>query len=248
MNAKLPGPDAATLARTASDVLEPVFARLSRIADAVVESRPPRGGWSEAHLAKVQKLLVELVAEDRLAVGYGFAAAPGQIDGQDRYIAWWQRQGERVVRLRLNFDPMSVDVYDYLQMEWFQLARQPRGRVAYGPYVDYSGSELYVVTAAVPIVADGDFLGVAGVDLSVGDLERRLIAVLRGARTEAVLVNAERRVVAANTPRWVIGARLPQMPAPSGSAALSPFVDVAELPLGTGWVLALAESEAPANR
>lgn len=249
MNAKRPDPDAGTLARAASDALEPVFARLARVAEAVAESRPPGGaGWSEAHLGEVQDLLVEVLAEDRIAVGFGFVAAPGQIDGEDRYMAWWQRQGERAVRLRLNFDPDSVDVYDYLQMEWFRPAQRLQRRVAYGPYVDYSGSELYVVTAAIPITVDGDFVGVSGVDLSVGELERRLIGVLRGAPTDAVIVNTERRVIAANTPRWVIGARLPQMPAPSGPAGLSSFVDVVELPLSTGWVLALAEPEAHANR
>ncbi|MFV2176240.1 cache domain-containing protein [Actinomadura sp. LOL_016] len=249
MNVKRPGPDAGTLARAASDMLEPVFARLSRIAEAVAESRPPGGdGWSEAHLDGVQSLLRELLAEDRLAVGFGFAAAPGQIDGEDRYMAWWQRQGELAVRLRLNFDPTSIDVYDYLQMEWFKPAQQSRRRVAYGPYVDYSGSELYVVTAAVPITVDGRFLGVSGVDLAVGELERRLIGVLRGAPTDAVIVNAERRVIAANTPRWVIGALLPHMPTSSGTAGGGAFVDVVELPLSTGWVLALAEPEPSANR
>lgn len=249
MNAKPPGPDAGTLAQAASDALEPVFARLARVAEAVVESRPPGGdGWSEAHLGEVQNLLVELLVEDRLAVGFGFAAAPGQIDGEDRYMAWWQRQGERAVRLRLNFDPTSIDVYDYLQMEWFRPAQQSRRRVAYGPYVDYSGSELYVVTAAIPITVDGDFLGVSAVDLPVGELERELIGVLRGAPTDAVIVNAERRVIAANTPRWVIGALLPRMPMPSGATGPGAFIDVVELPLSTGWVLALAEPEASANR
>jgi len=249
VNAKRPDCDAGALAQAASDVLEPVFARLERVAEAVAESRPPGGdGWSEAHLGQVQNLLVELLAEDRIAVGFGFAAAPGQIDGEGRYMAWWQRQGERAVRLRLNFDPDSVDVYDYLEMEWFRPAQQSRRRVAYGPYVDYSGSEMYVVTASIPITVDGDFLGVSGVDLSVGELERRLIGVLRGAPTDAVIVNTERRVIAANTPRWVIGARLPHMPTPSGASGPSAFVDVVELPLSTGWVLALAEPEAPANR
>lgn len=238
------GPDAATLAAEASAALEPVFVRLGRVADAVTASRPPGGrGWSEAHLGAVQDLLVQLLGEDDLAAGLGFVAAPGQVDDQDRFMSWWQRHGERVARLRLNFDPTSIDVYDYLQMEWFQLAEQGRHRVAYGPYVDYSGSELYIVTATVPITAGEEFIGVAGADMSVHDLERRLIGVLRAARADAVIVSQERRVIAANTPRWVFGARLPSLPVAGGGTGSTTFLDVAELPVGTGWVLALAEPE-----
>lgn len=243
MNAASPE-SAAGLARRASDVLEPVYARLDRIADAVRASRPSSGaGWSEADLAPVQELMVSLLGEDDLAAGLGYVAAPGVVDGLDRFMAWWQRQGDRTARLRLNFDPRSIDVYDYLQMEWFQLAEQGRRRVTYGPYVDYSGSELYIVTATVPIVAEGEFVGVAGADLAVGELERRLIGVLRGARLDAVIVNPDRRVIAANTPRWVFGARLPAMPGGGSDGERDAFVDVAELPAGTGWVLALATPE-----
>jgi methyl-accepting chemotaxis protein-like sensor len=241
--------EAETLAQAASALLEPVYARLTRLAEAVVASRPSGGArWSESHLGPVRDLLLTLLREDAIAVGLGFVAAPGEVDGQDRYMAWWQRKGERTDRLRLNFDPTSIDVYDYLEMEWFQLAEQGRPRVAFGPYVDYSGAELYIVTATVPIVADGHFVGVAGVDLAVAELERRLLGVLRATALDAAVVSAERRVIAANTPRWVVGARLPQMPAPSSPTAPSAYAGVAELPVGTGWVLALAQpEEAQAN-
>lgn len=244
MDQQHPEPDAATLADQASGVLEPVFGHLREVADAVVHSRPPGGaGWSESHLGGVQRDLERLLAEDDLVVGLGFVAAPGEVDDQDRYMAWWQRHADRIARLRLNFDPTSIDVYDYLQMEWFQLAEQGRQRVSYGPYVDYSGSELYIVTATVPVHADGHFVGVAGADLTVGELERRLVSVLRATSMDAVIVSAERRVIAANTPRWVVGARLPAIPEAGGDAGATAYADVAALPVGTGWVLALAEPD-----
>jgi len=227
------------LADQASAVVEPVFTRLGRVVEEVLRCRPSRGAWSESHLTGVQALLIELLGEDSVTAGMGFVAAPGVIDGQDRYMNWWQRRGDRIARLRLNFDPASIDVYDYLQMEWFQLARAGRDRVAFGPYVDYSGSELYTITATVPIRDGGEFLGVAGVDFVVSELERRLIRVLQAAGSDAVLVSAERRVIAANTPRWVVGSRLPALPV----ARAAGFREVAELAVGTGWVLAVAEPE-----
>ncbi|MGK2866444.1 MAG: hypothetical protein ACSLFA_07330, partial [Mycobacterium sp.] len=89
----------------------------------------------------------------------------------------------------------------------------------------------------IPVIADGTFLGVAGADLVVGDVERRLIEVLRHSDEDAVVVNTERRVIAANTPRWLVGSRLDAVPTVGET-----YRDVAELPLGTGWSVAIANS------
>ena len=230
---------AAGLAEQASQCLEPVYALLDRIVDEVLRCRPTGAPLTEAQLGGLQRMLAEPVAVEPMVWGAGFVAAPGVVDGLERYMAWWQRQNTRVTRLRLNFDPRSVDVYDYLQMDWFQLPQRGQARVAYGPYVDYSGSDMYTITATIPVVADGAFLGVAGADLVVGEIEHRLLEVLRGTSADAVVVNTERRVIAANTPRWIVGSRLPALPQ-VGADDQDEFADVAELPLGTGWVVAVA--------
>jgi hypothetical protein len=231
------------LAEQASESLEPIYARLGRIAEEVLRARPPRAALTEAHLSGLQRLLVEFVGEESAAWGMGFIAAPSVVEGKERYIAWWQRYGERVARLRLNFDPASIDVYDYLQMDWYQLARRGQARVAYGPHVDYSGSDMYTITVTVPVVADGVFLGVAGADLKVGEVEHRLLGVLRQTSEDAVIVSAERRVIAANTPRWLVGSRLVAMPTVGPATDPTAFREVVEMPLGTGWVLAVAWPE-----
>lgn len=231
---------ACRLAEEASRSLEPIYELLGRIADDVLRSRPPRAALTEAHFSGLQRRLADLLKEERAVWGMGFIAAPFIVDGRERYLAWWQRHNDRVARLRLNFDPTSIDVYDYLQMDWYQLAQRGHARVAYGPYVDYSGSDMYTITATIPVVADGIFLGVAGADLVVGEVERHLLEVLRQTDDDAVVVNTERRVIAANTARWFVGSRLPAMPVVSPTADPSAFREVAELPLGTGWVLAIA--------
>ncbi len=223
------------LAVEASQAVEPFYRLLDAVAEEVLRSRPPRAALTETHFSGLQRLLAELLAEEHGIWGMGFVAAPSVVEGRERYMAWWQRHNERVARLRLNFDPTSIDVYDYLQMDWYQLAQRGQQRVAYGPYVDYSGSDMYTITATIPVIADGTFLGVAGADLVVGDVERRLIEVLRHTDEDAVVVNTERRVIAANTPRWLVGSRLDTVPTVGET-----FADVAELPLGTGWCLAIA--------
>lgn len=228
------------LAERASESLEPIYVRLDRIAEEVLRARPPRAAFTEAHLSNLQRLLVVFIGEERAAWGMGFIAAPSVVEGRARYMAWWQRFGDRVARLQLNFDPASIDVYDYLQMDWYQLARRGQARVAYGPYVDYSGSDMYTITATIPVVADGVFLGLAGADLVVGEVEHRLLSVLRQTAEDAVIVSAERCVITANTPRWLVGSRLAALPTAGPATDPSAFREVVEMPLGTGWVLAVA--------
>ncbi|KRD14206.1 hypothetical protein ASE48_04090 [Mycobacterium sp. Root265] len=225
------------LAAEASKAVEPFYGLLDVVAEEVLRSRPPRAALTETHFSGLQRLLAELLTHEHGLWGMGFVAAPSVVEGRDRYMAWWQRHNERVARLRLNFDPNSIDVYDYLQMDWYQLAQRGQQRVAYGPYVDYSGSDMYTITATIPVIADGTFLGVAGADLVVGDVERRLIEVLRHTDEDAVVVNTERRVIAANTPRWLVGSRLDTVPTEDNT-----FHEVAELPLGNGWSVAIATS------
>lgn len=234
------------LAERASQSLEPVYELLGQVVREVLRSRPARAALTEAHFSGLQRLLADLLTDEPVIWGMGFVAAPFVVEGRERYMAWWQRHNERVARLRLNFDPTSVDVYDYLQMDWYQLAQRGQPRVAYGPYVDYSGSDLYTITATVPVIADGTFLGVAGADLAVGQVERRLIEVLRQTPRDALVVNTERRVIAANTPRWIVGSLLPAMPQPGPAGDPAAFREVAEMPLGTEWVLAIAWPDANA--
>ena len=203
---------AAGLAAQVASLVEQVYRRLEQVAEEVAQvgGAARDGRLTEAALQPLAELLAGLVAEDAVVVGTGFVADAGAVSGHERFMSWWQRApGGGVARLRLNFDPASVDVYDYLQMEWFQHARSGRRRVVYGPYVDYSGSELYILTMTVPVRVGDGFAWVVGADLAATALERRLVPVLRRSAAEAVLVSAERRVLAANSPRWLVGTRLP---------------------------------------
>ncbi|PJJ56579.1 hypothetical protein CLV56_0788 [Mumia flava] len=244
MSSADPHDGAGVAAETLARIVAPAFERLDGLASAVQRSCPPGAtGWSEAQMRDVRTQIEERIGDDPVQVGMGFLAAPGLVDGQDRYMLWWQQHEGRTSRLLLNFDRSSIDVYDYVEMEWFQYGADGPDRVAYGPYFDYSGSERYVITATVPVEIEGRFVGVVGVDLLFEELERRLVAALRRAEFEAVVVNAERRVIVANTARWIPGARLrsaPQVGDPVDGAAISA---VAEIPLGIGWTVATTDQE-----
>lgn len=234
-----PYPAAPPLAAAVEALIGPVFDSLEVLAEEVVACR--RGHdtapCTERSLSRLESVIAPRLAAHPSLAGMGYVAAPGVVAGQDRYLLWWQRSGDDLARLRLNFDPSSIDVYDYLQMEWFQEAQAGGTRNAFGPYVDYSGSGLYVVTASVPVVIGRTFLGVAGADIVMAHVERRLIAILRTCPTEAVVVNRERRVLAANTARWVVGARLSRVP----RAGDGEFAEVAAVPDGPGWLVAVSD-------
>jgi hypothetical protein len=176
------------------------------------------------------------------ADGAGIVAAPGVVAGKRRHLEWWQRTmsgeggGEGFARIRLNLDPESIDLYDYLDMDWFTVPGLERRRYVYGPYVDFSGADRYVLTMTAPVADGPEFLGVAGVDLRMSHLEPELLAVLRAVPAPAALVTAERRVVAANTPRWISGTRLDRLPSPGDGA----FDAVTAVGADSGWLLAAA--------
>jgi len=176
------------------------------------------------------------------ADGVGIVAAPGVVAGKERHLEWWQRTGasegnpEDYARIRLNLDPESVDLYDYLEMDWFTVPRREGRRYVYGPYIDFSGADRYVLTLTIPVIDDREFLGVAGADMRMSHLEPELLAILRSVPAPAALVTGERRVVAANSPRWIAGTRLPRLPAPGDGE----FAAVTEIGADSGWLLAAA--------
>jgi len=194
------------------------------------------------------------------ADGAGVVAAPSVVADKHRHLEWWQRTAsadgdpDGFARIRLNLDPESIDLYDYLDMDWYTVPRLEGCRHVYGPYVDFSGADRYVLTLTVPVFgrpapaakvpaasappprppADPEFLGVAGADIRMSHLEPELLAILRSVPAAAVLVTAERRVVAANTPRWISGTRLDRLPAPGADD----FAAVTKIGADSGWLLA----------
>ena len=189
------------------------------------------------------------------ADGAGVVAAPGVVAGKQRHLEWWQRTlaadggQDGFARIRLNLDPESVDLYDYLDMDWFTVPRELGRRYVYGPRIDFSGADRYVLTLTIPVFAgDGpgggrpstgerEFLGIAGTDIRMSHLEPELLAMIRPVPVPAVLVTGERRVVVANSPRWIPGTRLGQLPAPGDGT----FAAVTEIGADSGWLLAAAE-------
>ena len=233
-------------------VLEGEFGPVEAIGAAFLAQRrqclAARMPLSPERLAGMREIIWHQLHLLPAADGAGIVAAPGVVAGKHRHLEWWQRGAaveggarEGFSRIRLNLDPESIDLYDYLDMDWFTVPGRERRRYVYGPYVDFSGADRYVLTMTVPVADGQEFLGVAGADLRMSHLEPELLAAMRAVTAPAVLVTAERRVVAANTPRWISGTRLDQLPVPGGRAFDDRAFDaVTAIGADSGWVLAAA--------
>jgi hypothetical protein len=110
-------------------------------------------------LSGLREVIWQQLSQLPAADGAGLVAAPGVVAGKQRHLEWWQRTGPAddgrsgFARIRLNLDPESVDLYDYLDMDWFTVPRRRGRRYVYGPQFDFSGADRYVLTLTVPVFA-----------------------------------------------------------------------------------------------
>ena len=241
-------PDESALPLVIADVaeelaapVERVFAEIAVIAQdladvaTAVEGRGRR--VRAADLAVITPVADGTLTSDGSLVGAGVVMNPGYLEDAERYLEWRQlgRDG-RPKPLLLDVDPDSDDPYDYWEMEWFRVPRDEGRRMVGGPYFDYRGTDRFGLTFAVPVRVGGRFVGVAGADVPLAELESELLPVLRRLHQRAALVNHENRVVTANTPHYSTGARVHH---PIGD----PPTDVVPVVEDLGWSLLLTPAE-----
>jgi hypothetical protein len=193
--------------------VERVFAEIGALSDALArqvaacaaDDRPV----TTADLHGLRAVADAILGGDGLPVGAGVVLDPGFLADAERYLEWRQRGRDGRPRpLVLDVDPGSEDPYDYPEMEWFRVPHDEGRRMVGGPYFDFRGAERCALTFAVPVSVDGRFVGVAGADIPLSQLEAELLPVLRRIPQRAALVNHESRVVTANTPHLATGSRV----------------------------------------
>lgn len=138
--------------------------------------------------------------------GSGVVVEPGELSDQSMHLEWWRlTDANKTLPLMLNFNQCSESFYNYMSMPWFLGPRSTGCATVDGPYVDLYGADMYVLTCAVPIFFHERFIGVAGSDLPLHEVERLLISTLMHLSHEALLVSTAGRVIAANTADWSTG-------------------------------------------
>ncbi len=199
------------LADAVSGFCELRFADVAGIAGLAVPSLTPPSPRRE-DLA-IERHCLDLLATTRPPLaGAGVVVAPHVLVDDPYWLEWWLAGPEddphAARRLTADLNPASVAFRDYTSLAWFTDPRTTGERTITGPYVDYLCTDQYTLTFTAPLVADGRFLGVAGVDVLARWFEEHLFTVLdeAGALDEAcVVVNRVGRVVACPAATWVTG-------------------------------------------
>ena len=222
------------IGRAVVNSLERVFADVRLVRDAVLDAhaavRPDGTGLTDADVTALRPALLDLLTrKGQLAVGMGFILEPGLIPATPLRLEWWQITGDGrragPTPLDADLNPDSLGFYDYAAAEWFAQPRRTGQRHVLGPYVDVHGTDRYMLTLTVPVLAGPGsppaFLGVAGADVPVARFERLVLGGIGEVTGPVVVVNAERRVVLSTSARWLpgdlvaddgAGADLPHLP------------------------------------
>jgi hypothetical protein len=189
--------------RPAADALGDVVAELDEVFAGLHELGEAFGALAPERLADLETLrpaiLALLAAHADLITGAGVVTRPGLLADAPRWLEWWWGPGPDL--LRVNLDPAAPDFYDYTSTEWFE-ATEP---CMAGPYVDYACTNEYAITLSVPVPG----FGVAGADVLVANLERRVVPALLAFEKPVALTNAHGRVIASNAAALAPGLRLP---------------------------------------
>lgn len=146
--------------------------------------------------------------------GCGMIFAQSALDIKAGHLEWWVREDEsRFARYSFGVVPGGDRYYDYEQHEWFVRAYEGNRSTAVGPYIDYLGVEVYVVTLTVPAVVKGRRVGAIGNDLQVDDLERELLPLIADCDSDIVLLSRFGNVLVSNTAEYLPGERVAETPA-----------------------------------
>jgi hypothetical protein len=208
-------PYAGTAATSVEALLRDTFAGIEILRSLAIEVHRRAGAEGRApttaDLSTIRPtVLAHLSSHARLA-GTGVIAAPGMLADQPRWLEWWRRppggisSAAGALPLTVDLDTGNIGSYDYPLAPWFDVPYRTGRRVVVGPYVDYAGTDEYILTFAAPISSEAGFFGVAAADIRANDFERAMLPTLNSEGPATVLVNATGRVLASNTPATIVG-------------------------------------------
>ncbi|MFT4081838.1 MAG: cache domain-containing protein [Nocardioides sp.] len=201
-----------------AEVAEEAFATARLAATAALAGLADEPEPTSAMVAQVEAA-VRPALERRAVQGAGFVAAPGLLADHEWWLEWFVTRADAVVeRLQVQTEPAALGFYDYRSYAWYRVPHDSGRPHVTGPYVDHMCTEDYALTFSMPVLrgqtdidadidADIDFVGIAGVDVSLASMERRLLPHLRAEPGRVAVVNDERRVVVSNSAALMCGTR-----------------------------------------
>ncbi len=195
-----------TLTRVIAAVVEGVFNDVAALRDGLLVNWS--GSLNDSQVNQMRPQIQELLDRpNQIALGMGIILEPGILASHPLRLEWWQSVNGTIQQLDADLNPRSLGFYDYAAADWFEVPRRTGLRHVLGPYVDVHGTERYILTLTMPILAGSTFLGVAGADVPVSRLERLVLQQVEPEQ-DFVVLNAEHRVVLSTRPDYLPGALL----------------------------------------
>lgn len=180
----------AAVAEEVTALFEGVFTQVEGMRQALLEHFAA-GRPDAERVGSVVHPLASALLDEGLVLGCGYVAARDALADRSLYLAWWQGESQQLLG---QADAPAGDPLDYTRREWFRVPETTGVRHVTGPYVDYVCTDEYVVTSTIPVVSDGQMVGIVGADILVETLEERLLDSLRVAG--ATLIAESGRVIA----------------------------------------------------
>jgi hypothetical protein len=183
---------------------------LARRTSHLMRAERAEGGPTSTCLSALDDELTAALGGNRAAGGIGVVVCPGVLVDRPREIHWyWKPPGRPPERLRVELDPLHFDCYDYTTTDWYLRGTGSSNRSVTGPYVDYLCTNEYVITLTVPVLDEGEVVGLAGVDVLVAHVEELLLPRLLSAEATVAVVTAEGRVVSSSSAALPPGTPVP---------------------------------------
>ncbi|MBS0232090.1 MAG: hypothetical protein JSR99_01235 [Proteobacteria bacterium] len=160
----------------------------------------PRLGCELKRLDPIYKVVrSELSEPSTPLLGMGFAANPNVFDGPG--LLWWYggKKSRNLRPLQVGTRPTGLDFYDYTATRWWIESIVDDTCHIYGPYVDHSGTNAYVVTLGHSVNYGGAKVGLVVLDVLVGKLQSLWQSHLLRLPKPTSVVNREGIVIATNS-------------------------------------------------
>lgn len=204
----------ASVARTLASVTTEAFELVDRIQAAAATDLDVDRPRRRSDLADTADLVLAALARPgALVQGAGVVLEHHALADAEWWLEWFATDTDgRPQRLQISTDPGGVSSYEYEHLPWFSGPRTTGRRHLTGPYVDYLCTEDYTLTFTTPVQVESAFLGVAGADVRVSMLERRLLPSLRAAGSRLAVVNDLGRILASNRGRDTCGELIEELP------------------------------------
>ncbi|MBI4865053.1 MAG: methyl-accepting chemotaxis protein [Candidatus Riflebacteria bacterium] len=130
-------------------------------------------------------------------------------DSSGRFIPYWNRDtsGRVVVEPLQSYEDPNKDALGVRKGEYYLLPRETKQECVIEPYLyPVQGKEILMTSLVVPIVVDGRFLGIAGIDLPLGFLQglaKSEDPLLKSG--ELLIVSNDGRIAAASASPALVG-------------------------------------------